>query len=319
MFTSTLAALFPLLAPAYDPLVISNSFKPSYSDLTLTDASRKREVPIRVYWPKEGGPAPVVLFSHGLGGSRENNGYLGQHFSARGYVVVHTQHIGSDESVWKGVSAGKRMDSMRKAASGENLMLRIKDVSFVLDELERLNTSDAKFKGRLDLTKVGMSGHSFGAMTTQATSGQSFPGVGQRYTDSRIKAAITYSGSAPGNGNTAKSTFGSVKIPWLVMTGTHDTSVIGGATVETRKAVFPALPAGDKYGLVLFEAEHSAFSERGLPGDRNKRNPNHHRAILGLSTAFWDAYLKGNSEAKAWLKGSGAKAILEPKDEWSTK
>ena len=57
-----------------------------------------------------------------------------------------------------------------------------------------------------------------------------------------------------------------------------------------------------KYELVLDKAEHSAFSERGLPGDKDKRNPNHHRALLALSTAFWDAYLKGDARAKQYLQ-----------------
>ena len=90
--------------------------------------------------------------------------------------------------------------------------------------------------------------------------------------------------------------FGSVKIPWMLMTGTKDTSPIGGQTVETRLAVFPALAAGDKYELVLNNAEHSVFTDRALPGDREPRDPNHHRVILALSTAFWDAFVKQNDD-----------------------
>ena len=47
--------------------------------------------------------------------------------------------------------------------------------------------------GRLNLARLGMSGHSFGAVTAQAVSGQSFPTGGQRFTDTRIKAAIAFS------------------------------------------------------------------------------------------------------------------------------
>jgi len=52
------------------------------------------------------------------------------------------------------------------------------------------------------------------------------------------------------------------------------------------------------------DAEHSAFGDRPLPGDQKPRNPNHHRAILALSTAFWDAYLRGDAAARAWLQGA---------------
>jgi hypothetical protein len=117
----------------------------------------------------------------------------------------------------------------------------------------------------------------------------------------------------------AKETFGSVKIPWLLMTGTNDTSPIGDQTVESRLAVFPALPAGDKYELVLNKAEHSVFTERALPGDKERRNPNHHRAILAISTAFWDAYLRDDKAAREWLEGDGPKKVLEKEDRWSKK
>jgi hypothetical protein len=70
---------------------------------------------------------------------------------------------------------------------------------------------------------------------------------------------------------------------------------------------------------VLDGAEHSAFSDRALPGDQGTRNPNHHRAILGLSTAFWDSYLRGDAAARAWLDGSGARSVLEKADRWLRK
>ena len=74
--------------------------------------------------------------------------------------------------------------------------------------------------------------------------------------------------------------------------------------------------SNDKYELVLDNAEHSAFSGRGLPGDSHKRNPNHHKAILALSTAFWDAYLKEDLNAKNWLSGQKANSVLEANDRW---
>jgi hypothetical protein len=71
-----------------------------------------------------------------------------------------------------------------------------------------------------------------------------------------------------------------------------------------------------KYEAVLFNAEHSAFTDRLLPGDREPRNPNHHRVILALSTAFRDAYLRGNGAAREWLDGAGPRSVMEPDDRW---
>jgi hypothetical protein len=53
-----------------------------------------------------------------------------------------------------------------------------------------------------------------------------------------------------------------------------------------------------------------------LPGDREPRNPNHHRVILALSTAFWDAYLRQDAEALAWLNGPRPRSFMQPDDQW---
>jgi len=318
-------ALLLLCAPAsaaippYDPLLVSEEFKPETVDLAVDDEERERQIPLRVYLPAEDSSAPVVLFSHGLGGSREGCAYLGRHWVARGYVAVFLQHPGSDASVWQAVPPAQRIAAMREVAGVQNFMLRVKDVSAVLDQLVRWNVSkDHALAGRLDLERVGMSGHSFGAVTTQAVSGQAGFRGRFSFTDERIKAAIAFSPSSPRRGDPAQA-FGSVKIPWMLMTGTKDLSIIGDTDLESRLAVFPALPAGGKYELVLHRAEHSAFADRALIGDREKRNPNHHKVILALSTAFWDAWLREDGEAKTWLDGEGPSSVLEENDRWQTK
>ena len=172
------------------------------------------------------------------------------------------------------------MNSLKQAAGLQNFLLRAKDVPAVLDQLDEWNKTEGNpLKGRLDLAHVGMSGHSFGAITTQAVSGQSTDRGGAKFTDPRIRAAIMFSPSGPRRGD-PKTAFSNVKIPWLLMTGTKDVAIIGDIDLESRLAVFPALPPGGKYELVLEGAEHSAFGDRPLPGGREKPNPNHHRAIL---------------------------------------
>lgn len=285
----TLLFLFLLALPAlaYDPLEV-----PPGEPRTL-------ELPgLKVYLPTNDRGAPVVLFSHGLGGSKENSSYLGRHWAKRGYVAVFMQHPGSDEAVWKDTPAAGRMAAMREAANGRNLITRVKDVGATLDSL----------KGRgWDLGRVGMSGHSFGALTTQYVGGQR---PGRR--DPRIVACLPMSPSTPRIGGV--KAFADVSIPWLLMTGTKDVAPIGGQDLASRLAVYPALPPGGKYELVLDGAEHSAFGERVKGG-----NPNHHRVILALSTAFWDAWVRRDPAARAWLDGAGPRSVLEPKDRWQRK
>lgn len=190
----------------------------------------------------------------------------------------------------------------------------------MIDALERWNQSgDSTLAGWLDLKRFGMSGHSFGAVTTQGVSGQRTPRGNAFFTDPRIRAAVLMSPSSPRHGGDARLLFGGVTIPWLLMTGTRDVTLIGDADVASRLAVFPALPPGGKYELVLDGARHEAFSERPLPGTREERNPNHHRAILALSTSFWDAWLVEDTRARAWLDGKGPSSILEKQDRWQRK
>ena len=208
---------------------------------------------------------------------------------------------------------------MEQAAGAKNFLLRVKDVKAVLDQLGRWHESSGHaLAGRLDLRRVGMSGHSFGAVTTLAVSGQRAP-RGFSLTDPRIQAAIAMSPRRPRRGGDAAEAFGGVAIPWLLMTGTKDVAPIGGADLESRLAVCSALPPGGKHELVLEGAEHSAFTNRALPGDSSPRNPNHHRVILALSTAFWDAWLRGDEAARRWLDGDGPRSLLEKGDRWQRK
>jgi len=208
---------------------------------------------------------------------------------------------------------------MKSAANLENFILRVRDVPAVLDALEHWNTTAGHpLSGRLDMGHIGMSGHSFGAVTTQAVSGQHFPGEAIS-PDPRIKAALVLSPSGPRGGGVSTAAFGEVEIPWMLMTGTDDNSPIGDVDAASRLTVFPALPPRAKYELVLDGAKHSIFTDRALPGDRGTKNPNHQRAIRAISTAFWDAYLKNDASALAWLDGDGPRSVLEPGDKWQRK
>ena len=99
----------------YDPLTTDPGFRSEPQDLTVHDGRRSRDIPVRVYLPANGKPEPVVLFSHGLGGSRAGSKFLGEHWAARGYVAVFVQHPGSDDAVWKEAAPEERMAALRKA------------------------------------------------------------------------------------------------------------------------------------------------------------------------------------------------------------
>lgn len=286
---------------------------------SMIDASREREIPLLIYSATGNQRSPVLLFSHGLGGSVYAAEYLGQHWSARGYTVVFMQHPGSDESILEGVSPLQIINTLNAAATFENLLLRIDDVSAVIDQLETWNVDPTNtLYQTLDLEHIGMSGHSFGALTTQYVSGQTSAFISPSPRDPRIDAAVIFSPSAPSSGDTQQF-YKDVDIPWLLMTGTEDVARIGNTTVAERLAVYPALPEGEKYELVLFEGEHEAFSDREITPGLDNRNPAHHPEIQAISSAFWDANLQQNSSARQWLKGESINTVLQAMDTWQFK
>jgi len=308
-----LGAILPATASSYDPLENPGEVTTRLTSFQYGD----RTVPLKIHLP-DAERAPVLLLSHGLGGSREVGTYLGEHWAARGFVVVAMQHVGSDESVWKDLPPAERMAKLQSAASGATFLDRTRDVPATLDQLEAWNAAEEHFlHGRLDLDHVGLGGHSYGAVTTQALCGQAFGAAGPRFADSRIDAGLALSPSPPARGD-AKRAFAGVTLPMMLMTGTEDRSAIGRTTPAGRREVYPAMPAGGKYELVLEGAEHMAFSDRSLRG-REHRNPAHHRVILALSTAFWEAHLLDEAEARKWLDDDTPGDLLAPGDVWQRK
>ena len=316
LFPLCLATMLAAAKPAYDPLAVTNrEVKSEIFD--VRDQERNRVIPIRVYFPDTEKPAPVILFSHGLGGSRDNNPYLGNHWAGRGYAVVFVQHPGSDESVWKDERPLKRKAALTAAASGESFMDRNKDIPAVIDALELWNKEkEHALHDVFDTDQIGISGHSFGAVTTQAVAGQSFGGGRISFMEKRIDAALMMSPSIPKRGDPAEA-FASITIPCLLMTGTLDDSPIGDATPESRRKVFPNLTNAPAWQVVFDKATHMSFGERDL-GGKDLKGSRYHRPILALSTAFWDAHLKGDEAAMKWLKGAGAKSVLAERDVWET-
>jgi predicted dienelactone hydrolase len=77
----------------YDPLAVDPKFHAQTLDLSVHDAARNRDIPVRIYLPVNGKPEPVVLFSHGLGGSRAGGEYLGEQWAARGYAATASRVI----------------------------------------------------------------------------------------------------------------------------------------------------------------------------------------------------------------------------------
>ncbi len=273
------------------------------------DGARNRTVPVRLYYPASGAsPLPVIVFSHGLGGTRDGYEYLGRHWAGHGYVSVHLQHPGSDDAAWRGKA--NPMESMREAVLDvRNAIDRPLDVRFAVDQLGRLNRDEGPLRGRLNLDRLGIAGHSFGAHTTLAVAGQSLAGGEPRLADPRFKAAIAMSAPASERPGRAAA-YTHIRIPCLHMTGTEDSSPIGDTRPEQRRIPFDQIRGADQYLVTFAGGDHMVFSGVRWRGGDGAKDPLFHDLIRQSTTAFWDAYLKDDPAARAWLAGGGFSAVL---------
>lgn len=121
------------------------------------------------------GAHPVVLLTPGYTGTFTDYSFLTEDLASRGYVVVAVDH--TYEATAVAFSNGKLVRSLVGSHLGGSARqdrhslsfavdVRMKDLSFVIDQLGRLNSSgQSQFLGRLDLSKIVVIGHSLGGLT----------------------------------------------------------------------------------------------------------------------------------------------------------
>ncbi len=305
----------------WNPRITENELFPVALERGVwTDAKRHdRTIPYKIYLPQsDDGPFPVIIWSHGLGGSRDGAGFISRYVASYGYVVVHIQHRGSDSGLWEG-KPGHPWDVIRATHIPRKATLqRLLDVPFAINQLEAMKSP------QMDLSRLGMSGHSFGAMTTQTMAGQR-RGLGRRLYDlfeERFRAAIAYS-PVPvmfRAGHMLEDFYGGIRVPMLFMTGTEDSSPVNQEiTYKTRIEVFDHSKGPDQHLLILEGGDHMVYNgSRGQLGENPKREV--HEKIIKLSSlAFWDAYLKSDASAKTWLTGGAFQQWLGAEAEYRFK
>jgi predicted dienelactone hydrolase len=294
--------------------------QPAPLDGSWTDPTRQRAVPWRLRLPaapSAGATAaswPLVVYSHGLGGSREGGALWGEAWAAAGVAVLHLEHEGSNTATLR---AGLRQ--LRKAASAEQLRARVADVRFALDQVQRL-ADQARLPGRSDapwaalrMDAIGVAGHSFGAHTTQAVAGQRFA-VQAEVADPRPKAFIAFSPSSPaGERMGLQESFGAITRPFMAVTGSLDGDPLGSYDRgEPRAAVYDGLPPGQRALLWLDGADHMTFGGgrpggvgtgtlRRRPAVAAERQAGHQALVAQITAAWWRLHLLGDPAARQVL------------------
>lgn len=269
--------------------------EPATHDLDWVDASRQRAVPVRLYWPEGDQPVALVVFSHGIGGSRQGYRYLGEYFAGHGMASLHLQHVGSDRSLWGG-NPLSLVGRLQDAAQEREALERVRDLSFALDQL----LADAQFGKRIDRARIAAAGHSYGANTVMLAAGAGVEREGRRLSvrDPRIKAAVLLSAPPFYGEADLKAILQSVTLPTLHVTATEDIIRIPGfySPASDRVAVFDAVGSPLK-ALAVFEGgSHGIFTNRGGSGG-SELNPRVKSATKELALAFLQRVFEGSTEA----------------------
>jgi dienelactone hydrolase len=265
-------------------------------DLDWADPRRQRPLPVRLYLPRAEGPLPLMVFSHGIGGSRFGYRWLGQHLAASGIASLHPQHVGSDRQVWFG-NVFEIFGRLQEAAREQEALARALDVRFALDTLLQ-----GEHGARIDTRRIVAGGHSYGANTTLLVAGARVEREGRtvELRDERVRAALVISAPPFYGEADPKRVLAGVTLPSLHVTATDDVIRVPGywSGASDRLAVFDATASPAKWLAVYAGGSHSMFTDRAGTGGV-ALNPQVKAATRELTLAFLRQVFDGDASALA--------------------
>ncbi len=233
----------------------------------LHDRKRRKDIEVRVTYPlSKVGQFPVVIFSHGAGGSKDVYLYLTRYWASRGYVCIQPNHSDSLDTENSALDKAEKMKAVLKGlardySGWEN---RSKDIGIIIDSLPLLQK---RISAKMNVNKIALAGHSYGAFTATLIAGASVPAPNSARLglciDERVGAIIAFSPQGvrrneAGFGFRNQHDWDGVKIPAMFITGTQD--LIGLSTPADRRAPFEYSPPGNKFFLMVQGANHMTFA-----------------------------------------------------------
>jgi dienelactone hydrolase len=268
------------------------------ADRDWFDAARGRAVPVRLYRPLQPAPAPLVVFSHGIGGSRRGYSYLGRHLAEHGVASLHLQHVGSDRSLWGG-NPFTLVGRLQDAAQDAEAVARVLDLRFALDRMQA-----GEWAAAVDPRRIAAAGHSYGANTALLAAGARVrrDGAPIELRDDRVQAAIAISAPPFYGEDDLGAVLAGVRVPSLHVTATEDVIRIPGyhSGADDRVAVFDATGGARKWLAVFEGGSHSIFTDRTGTGGP-VLNPQVKQATRELALAFVRAVFDGDDAAlRGW-------------------
>jgi len=323
LFRVSAAATPPASLPATPPANVpptqpENVRLPDLDTELVVDAKTKRKIKLKIRLPDQAKRTALILYSPGLGSGVSNGADWCEAWRAAGYLVATLSHPVTDDSIWNTSKSRSLKVTIAEAIASPQYALRVKDCSTALDYLlslpalkPYLEKSDGG-KGGAHRPRIGIAGHSYGALTVQSIAGQGQAGKG--LLDPRIDAAIALSPSAMSQERAAA--MGQVNIPFFCVTGDLDAyvtfkqaadSVRLGVPLSQRQWVYDHLPRGKRQELLVAQADHMTFAGEPIDAEHFSRdvslpeqnNPNTWARISALTTEFWDFYLKAEAKPTA--------------------
>ena len=271
--------------------------------VVVHDAQRKKELQLRIHHPVGTGPFPVIIWSHGAGGSKDNYLTLMEHWASHGYVTIQPTH---SDSRALGVKPGDPQ-------MFRDWQSRPADISLIIDSLKELENKEPVLQGTLDAKRIGVGGHSFGANTAQLVGGAKayLVGAEKSFADPRVTAVLLLSGQGPGE-MLREASWEKFSRPLMVMTGSADGPTRTGQPAEWRKKPYELSPPGDKILVWVEGLDHGYGGITGVNfNPKNKPNPEHVRYTKVVTLAYWDAYLNDSEAARAYLKSDKLPAFSQ--------
>jgi predicted dienelactone hydrolase len=273
----------------------------------VDQARGNRSVLWKAYLPAGASKVPVVIYSHGGGGTRETGKQFGEHLATHGIGSLHLQHVGSDRDAF-------RSDARQIAQAVTDPKLgkpRFEDVAFAVAELKR-----GQGPSSLDSARIGVAGHSFGAITALIVAGQTVTGFGQSLAVPSIMGAFALSPSPPRSGYGDEATaFAKMLAPVFHLTGTQDDAPNGDFKAPARRIPFDRTTTVDQRLIILNGANHFTFGGDANPQLRGQSFgypglERHHDLIRAAAVAFWQSIFNNDAAARAFLDGGEFNALL---------
>ncbi len=299
---------------------------PDVVELTAPSAVPGRSVELCVYRPSGPGPFPVVLFSQDLGASCHANADLGRHWAHNRLLAVFIAHPGGASVDWTGRPRPPRGRDRPALAREARIDDRAGDVRGVLDALERWNRDAAHpLAGAVDAERAGIAGAFWGAYTAEVATGRRPVNGPPVLADRRLRAALMLDPVGPG-AIAPPSAYSAVRTPWMLIWGWRGSVRVPvgpeprgrpGEGVPAPEAIWRGLRVPGSYELVFRGALAPLTAYYREP----RRDPGRDAAerdhiVRELSTAYWNATLRNDLDARRWLNGPAARDLLDSGDRW---